>query len=96
MVKIVLSFLLLFSFTFADETVESDDNNLTAKIKSFLDTNVYEANNSRIDQIFLTLNNTDRNLAEDIKTLTKDNKEDHLLILNKMDDILTGMIVEGK
>ena len=52
MVKIVLSFLLLFTFTFADETIESDDNNLTAKIKSFLDANVYEANRDFINIIF--------------------------------------------
>ena len=52
MVKIVLSFLLLFSFTFADETLEGDDNNLTSKIKSFLDVSVYETNRDFINIIF--------------------------------------------
>jgi len=45
MVKVVLSILLFFSFSFSDEEVQLEDNNLTAKIKMFLDDGVYEKNN---------------------------------------------------
>jgi len=53
MVKVVLSFLLLFSFSYAaDAVLDSNDNNLTLKIKSFLNSDVYEQNKAFVDIIF--------------------------------------------
>ncbi len=57
MVKRVLSFLLIFSFSFVvaddiNEISDTNDNNLTLKIKSFLDSDVYEQNRAFIDVVF--------------------------------------------
>ena len=53
MVKLLLSFLLLFSSLMADETVVIEEENpLTSKIKSFVDSEVYDENSEFIKIIF--------------------------------------------
>jgi len=81
MVKIVLSFLLLFSFSFSDELSESKDNNLTSKIKSFLDEGVYEKNKSFIDIIFDPESDYYVNKRVDVVKVVETLKENGLLNL---------------
>ncbi len=81
MVKIVLSFLLLFSFTFAEETLDSDDNNLTLKIKSFLDVSVYETNRDFINIIFDPESDFYKNERVDVVKVLETLKENGLLNL---------------
>jgi len=85
MVKIVLSFLLVFSFSFAademDEVVESNDNNLTIKIKSFLDTKVYEQNEAFVNVIFEPESDFYQNERVDVVKVVETLKENGLLNL---------------
>lgn len=81
MVKIVLSFLLLFSFSFSDELVESEDNNLTQKIKSFLDKDIYEKNKSFVDIIFEIESDFYQNERVDVVKVVETLKENGLLNL---------------
>lgn len=81
MVKIVLSFLLLFSFSFSDELLESEDNNLTQKIKSFLDSDVYEKNKSFINIIFEPEIDYYKNRRVDVVKVVETLKENGLLNL---------------
>ncbi len=81
MVKIVLSFLLLFSFTFAEETLESNDNNLTLKIKSFLDADVYEQNSAFVNVIFDPESDFYKNKRVDAVKVVQTLKENGLLDL---------------
>ncbi len=85
MVKIVLSFLLLFSFSFAademDENLASNDNNLTQKIKSFLDVDVYEKNRAFINIIFDPESDFYQNERVDAVKVVETLKENGLLNL---------------
>lgn len=81
MVKIVLSFLLLFSFSFSDELLESEDNNLTQKIKSFLDSDVYEKNKKFINIIFEPESDYYANKRVDVVKVVETLKENGLLNL---------------
>ncbi len=82
MVKIVLSFLLLFSFSFAaDEILESNDNNLTLKIKSFLNSDVYEQNRAFVDIIFDPESDFYQNERVDAVKVVETLKENGLLNL---------------
>ncbi len=81
MVKIVLSFLLLFSLSFSDELLEAEDNNLTQKIKSFLDSNVYEKNKSFINIIFDPESSFYKNERVDVVKVVETLKDNGLLNL---------------
>ena len=81
MVKIVLSFLLIFSLSFADEIVESDDNNLTLKIKSFLDADVYKQNSAFVNVIFDPESDFYKNKRVDVVKVVETLKENGLLNL---------------
>ena len=85
MVKIVLSFLLVFSFSLAanemDEVVESNDNNLTTKIKSFLDSDVYEQNEAFVGVIFDPESDFYQNERVDVVKVVETLKENGLLNL---------------
>lgn len=81
MVRIVLSFLLLFSFSFSDELSESEDSNLTKKIKSFLDTDVYEKNKNFINIIFDPESDYYENKRVDVVKVVETLKENGLLNL---------------
>ncbi len=85
MVKIVLSFLLVFSFSLVaneiDEVVESNDNNLTTKIKSFLDTEVYEQNKAFVDVVFDPESDFYQNERVDVVKVVETLKENGLLNL---------------
>jgi len=85
MVKIVLSFLLVFSFSFGsdemDEAVELNDNNLTTKIKSFLDADVYEQNKAFVDVIFDPESDFYQNKRVDAVKVVETLKENGLLNL---------------
>ena len=85
MVKIVLSFLLVFSFSLTanemDEVVESNDNNLTTKIKSFLDAKVYEQNKAFVDVIFDPESDYYQNERVDVVKVVETLKENGLLNL---------------
>jgi hypothetical protein len=52
MVKVFLSFLFLCTLLYSDEPVQSPEELLTIKIKSFLDESVYENNKEFINIIF--------------------------------------------
>jgi len=85
MVKIVLSFLLLFSFSLTanelDEAVESNDNNLTLKIKSFLDADIYEKNEAFVGVIFDPKSDFYQNERVDVVKVVETLKENGLLNL---------------
>jgi len=85
MVKIVLSFLLLFSFSVSanelDEIVESNDNNLTLKIKSFLDADIYEKNKAFVGVIFDPKSDFYQNERVDVVKVVETLKENGLLNL---------------
>ena len=85
MVKIVLSFLLVFSFSLGanelDEVVESNDNNLTLKIKSFLDVEVYEQNKAFVGVIFDPESDFYQNERVDVVKVVETLKENGLLNL---------------
>ena len=81
MVKIVLSFLLLFSFSFSDELVEPEDTNLTQKIKSFLDKDIYEKNKSFVNIIFDVESDFYKNKRVDVVKVVETLKENGLLNL---------------
>ena len=85
MVKIVLSFLLVFSFSLGanelDEVVESNENNLTLKIKSFLDTDVYEKNEAFVGVIFDPESDFYQNERVDVVKVVETLKENGLLNL---------------
>ncbi|MEA3330690.1 MAG: hypothetical protein U9Q29_03240 [Campylobacterota bacterium] len=50
MVKVFIAFVLLFSFSFAEEVIEEDP--LTQKIKTLIDINTYKQNKAYIDIVF--------------------------------------------
>jgi len=53
MVKLLLAFFLLFTFTFANDTTSQErEDFLTHKIKSFIDLDVYDKNRKFIEIIF--------------------------------------------
>ena len=81
MVKIFLSFFLLFSFSFAEDAIESSDNNLTGKIKSFLDVEIYEQNKAFIDVIFDPESDFYKNERVDVVKVVETLKENGLLKL---------------
>ena len=85
MVKIVLSFLLVFSFSLVaneiDEVGESNDNNLTTKIKSFLDAKVYEQNKAFVGVIFDPESDFYQNERVDVVKVVETLKENGLLNL---------------
>ena len=85
MVKVVLSFLLIFSFSLIanelDEAVESNDNNLTLKIKSFLDSDVYEQNEAFVGVIFDPESDFYQNERVDVVKVVETLKENGLLNL---------------
>lgn len=85
MVKIVLSFLLLCSFSLTanelDEAVESNDNNLTLKIKSFLDADIYEKNEAFVGVIFDPKSDFYQNERVDVVKVVETLKENGLLNL---------------
>ena len=78
MVKLLLSFFLLFNFTFANEIVEDP---LTTKIKSFLDEGVYEHNKEFIEIIFDPRENYFVNNRIEVVEVVKTLKENGLLKL---------------
>lgn len=71
-------------------SVKNELKNTKEALVKKVDLNVYESNNNRIDSMMLSLNNTDRNLSEQIKQLTRDNKEDHRIMMEKIDTIVTN------
>ncbi len=79
MVKVLLSFLLLFSFSYAEEMVEQDL--LSTKIQSFLDPEVYKENKAFIDLIFESKANFYVNDRVDVVAIIKTLKENGLLKL---------------
>jgi hypothetical protein len=79
MVKILLSFLLLFTLSYAEEVVEEDL--LTTKIQSFLDPEVYEENKAFINLIFEPQKNYYVNERVDVVAVIKTLKENGLLKL---------------
>ena len=85
MVKIVLSFLLIFSFSLIadeiNEVTESSDNNLTLKIKSFLDTQVYEQNKAFVAVVFDPESDFYQNDRVDVVKVVETLKENGLLNL---------------
>jgi len=81
MVKIVLSILLLCSLSFSDELAKSQDSNLTQKIKSFLDTSVYENNKKFINIIFDPESDYYANERVDVVKVVETLKENGLLNL---------------
>lgn len=81
MVKIVLSFLLLFSFSYADDSLENEDNNLTTKIKSFLDEGVYEQNKGFVNVIFDPQSDYYKNERVDVVKVVQTLKDNGLLNL---------------
>ncbi len=81
MVKIVLSFLLLFSFSFSDEIIESEDSNLTTKIKSFVDADIYEQNKAFVGVIFDPESDFYKNKRVDVVKVVETLKENGLLNL---------------
>jgi len=88
MVKVVFTFLLLLSFVHAQETetIQLQENTvvedaLTTKIKSFLDTDVYEANKEFIEIIFDPKENYYVNDRIDVVAVVKTLKENGLLKL---------------
>ena len=82
MVKVVLSFLLLFSFSYAaDKVLDSNDNNLTLKIKSFLNSDVYEQNKAFVDIIFDPESDFYQNERVDVVKVLETLKENGLLNL---------------
>ena len=88
----LISLVLLLASTsvtigFWAGSVKSELVNVKKKQESKVDLNVYETNNQRVDSIILQLNNTDRLLTEDIKYIRLENKEDHKLILDKIENL---------
>ncbi|MEA3371117.1 MAG: hypothetical protein U9Q40_07240 [Campylobacterota bacterium] len=81
MVKVVLSLLLLFSLSIADELFESQENNLTQKIKSFLDKGVYERNEEFINIVFDPESDYYTNRRVDVVKVVETLKENGLLNL---------------
>ena len=79
MVKVLLSFLLLFSLSYAEEMVEQDL--LSTKIQSFLDPEVYNENKAFIDLIFESEENFYVNDRVDVVAIIKTLKENGLLKL---------------
>ena len=81
MVKVLLSLVLLFSLSFAEEVLESDDNNLTLKVKSFLDVDVYEQNRDFVNIIFDPESDFYKNERVDVVKVVETLKENGLLNL---------------
>ncbi len=81
MVKIILSFVFLFSLSYAQESFESEDSNVTLKIKSFLDERVYEQNRDFINVIFDPQSDYYENERVDVVKVVQTLKENGLLKL---------------
>jgi len=86
MVKVVLTFFLLFTITFAQEIVSLQEDmivedSLTTKIKSFLDDDTYDNNKEFIEIIFDPRENYFVNERIDVVAVVKTLKENGLLKL---------------